>query len=173
MSEDQLKGRRRAPAGPQLPEYLQRPRNRSKSPEPVGKDGRESWMTSLPDDKLRIDPAKLAPRQFQSQKSTFKKEEPGEKSEKDKHKDDEQEEYVRSYNERHRSEALVDIYQREHQTTKKEEKEKDLADKKFDWERDMNQGTKAGSARNTQELFSKYGSISSRFSSSSSSKRFL
>lgn len=125
----------------------------------------------MPKSELRADPLNLKNRQFISKQTSS---EPSkEKSAEEKAKEQEQEEFIRGYNSVNRSETLMEIHKRDYKDKKVTEKEKDIDERKFDWERDMNQGTKAGSSKNTAELMSRYGSINSRFSSGSSTKKFL
>lgn len=129
-------------------------------------------MTEMPKSELRADPLNLKNRQFIS-KQTSSSEPSKVKSPEEISKERQQEEFIRDYNRTNRSESLIEIHKREYKDKKVTEKEKDLEEQKFDWERDMNQGTKAGSSKNTAEMMARFGSINSRFSSGSSTKRFL
>lgn len=129
-------------------------------------------MTELPKGELRIDPLKLKSRQFINRSL------PSHEPEKSKSSDQlraesSQEGFIREYNKQYRSESLAEIYKREHAGKAKAEEKDDYDTRKFDWERDMNRGVKGGSAKDTAEMLSKFGNITSRFSSGTSSKRFL
>jgi len=127
-------------------------------------------MTEMPEGKLRVDPLNLKSRQFITKRPPDIKAK--EKSRDTLEVEKKEEAYIREYNEEHRPETLVEIYRREHKGEKVKAKAQDLEDRKFDWERDMNQGTKAGSSKSTGDLMNRIGSINSRFASGSS-KRFL
>ncbi len=126
-------------------------------------------MTEAPKSQLKADPTNIKARQFQkrSNEQTSRC-----KPEQDESYDRRQEEYVRDYNDKYRQEALVDIHKRENKQGKVEETQKDLDNRIFDWERDMNSGTKAGSSKDTADVLSKFGKLDNRFSSSST-KKFL
>jgi hypothetical protein len=129
-------------------------------------------MTEMPKSELRADPLNLKSRQFIS-KHPYSSEITKEKSKEDISREQQQEEFIRDYNRTNRPESLMEIHKREYKDKKVSDHEKNLDERKFDWERDMNQGTKGGSSKNTAEMMSRYGSINSRFSSGSSTKRFL
>lgn len=129
---------------------------------------RESWMTEIPKGELKIDPLKLKNRQFIQKPSSLQ--DSREPTEQELQRINEQEELVRNYNETNRPESLMDIYKRDYSGKKKGEEDKDLNSRKFDWERDMNSGIKGGSAKDTSDLMSKFGSINSRFTTT---KKFL
>lgn len=96
-----------------------------------------------------------------------------EKAEEELAEESRQERFVREYNRQNRPKPLVDIYRKEHQKAKTEAKEEDLERRKFDWDRDMNQGSKSGTAKSTSEHLARHGDLGSRFSSGASTKRFL
>lgn len=126
----------------------------------------------MPKPELRADPLNLKSRQFIS-KHPYSSKTTKEKSKEDVYRERQQEDFIRDYNKTNRPETLMDIHKREYKDKKVSEHEKDLDERKFDWERDMNRGTKGGSSKNTAEMITRYGSIDSRFSSGSSTKRFL
>lgn len=129
-------------------------------------------MTELPESKLRADPLSLKNRQFITKKYDSISAPTKEKTVDDEEEDRRQEEYIRDYNREHRPESLAEIYKREHRGERRETEAKDRDERKFDWDRDMNQGIKAGSSKNTSELLNRLGSFNNRFASGSS-KKFL
>jgi hypothetical protein len=125
-------------------------------------------MTEMPENRMKADPTNLKNRQFISKRVpefTGKQ-----KSEQERKDEERQAALIEEYNREHRPEALAHIH-------KKEGKEHKAADdqheSRFDWERDIKQGTRGGSSKDTSDLLKRIGSINSRFTSGSSSKRFL
>lgn len=129
-------------------------------------------MTELPKGELRIDPLKLKSRQF-IHRSLPSNQPENLKSSDELNKESEQEEFIRNYNTAYRSESLTEIHKRTSAGKAKSEEKDDRDSTRFDWERDMNKGVKGGSAKDTAELMSRFGSMSNRFSSGTSTKRFL
>lgn len=130
-------------------------------------------MIALPKGELRIDPSKLKSRQFIHRNLPSGQPEKTKSSDQLK-RESEQEEFIRAYNRDYRPESLAEIHKREYaDKAKAEGKGDDYGNKRFDWERDMNKGVKGGSAKDTSELMSRFGSISNRFSSGTSTKKFL
>ena len=127
-------------------------------------------MTAPGDSKPRADPFGLKSRTFSKRSDQAPRRE---KAEEELAEEFRQERFVREYNTQNRPEPLVDIYRKVHQKAKTEAKEEDLERRKFDWDRDMNQGSKSGTAKSTNEHLAKHGDLGSRFSSGSSTRRFL
>jgi acetoin utilization deacetylase AcuC-like enzyme len=130
-------------------------------------------MTDIPKGELRADPSKLKSRQFIHR--NFPSGQPEKTKSSDQLKrESEQEDFIRAYNINYRPESLTEIHKREYAVkVKSGDKDDDISVKRFDWERDMNKGIKGGSAKDTSELMSRFGSISNRFSSGTSTKKFL
>lgn len=126
-------------------------------------------MTEKPENKMKADPTNLKNRQFISKRApefTGKQ-----KSMQERQEEERQAALVDEYNREYRPKPLAEIH-------KKDEGKETMAvdapnDSRFDWERDMKQGTRGGSSKDTSDLLNRIGSINSRFSSGSSTKRFL
>lgn len=127
-------------------------------------------MSQLPDRKMKADPLNIKSRQF-SKRSDQAPLKP--KSDNDRQYDCAQEQTINDYNEKYRTESLTEIHKRDYKDKKVVLEKSERDERRFDWERDMKQGTKGGSAKDTSSLMSRFGSINDRFSSGSSSRRFL
>ena len=127
-------------------------------------------MSQLPDRKMKADPLNIKSRQFsrRSDQSSLKP-----KSDHDRLYDHAQERTINDYNEKYRSESLTEIYKRDYKDNRVVSEKSERDERRFEWERDMKQGTKGGSAKDTTSLLSRFGTINDRFSSGSSSRRFL
>jgi len=159
---------RRKVIGPALP-----PKEPSldEGTESIASSAREEWMTVPPED--RLDPLSIKPRQF-SRKSArtpiIPSAEDETEVEKAKEEAKEKEELIEQYNARYRPHSLYSIHQDIKSTNKKA---KHMEKESFDWDRDMNQNVKRPSQKYTNDMMTRAGDLSGRFTPGSGSKKFL
>ena len=79
-------------------------------------------------------------------------------------------EQVRKYNAENRSRSLQEIYEEEFMDSKKISSKKDLEDRIFDWERDMNSSVRRMSSKSAKDLLNS-SALKDRFGTNS--KKYL